>query len=88
MFIFVILWVSLVISGFVVIVVKNIVDVIKFFWKLVFNKKVLIFCFVLFVGVDLNVLDNDLIIGKIMLFVCVVLFGMVGDKIKLLKSSE
>lgn len=83
-----ILWVSLVISGFVVIVVKNIVDVIRFFWKLVFNKNVLIFFFVLFVGFDLNVLDNDLMIGNIMFFVCVVLFGMVGDNIKLLNSSE
>lgn len=74
--------------GLLVIVVKNIVEVIKLFWNLVKIKNVFIFFLELFFGDELNDFDKDLMIGNIILLVCVVLFGVVGDKIRLILISE
>lgn len=85
---FVICFVILIVRGLVVIVVMNIVDVIIFFWNDIFVKKVLILCFVLFLVLDLYVLDKEWMIGRIIFLVCVVLDGIVGDKSKLFMIRE
>lgn len=76
------------VRGLLVIVVKNIVVVIKLFWNFVKIRNVFILCVDLFFGFELNDLESDLIIGNMILLVCVVLFGVVGVRIKFILMIE
>lgn len=72
---------------FGVIVVMNKLLVVILLWKVDIMRKLLILCCVLFCGLELYVLVKDLIIGKMILLVWVVLLGVVGLVMRLILIS-